>query len=386
MSLQSSAFNFQLLNYKSNPHLQDCQDIFNGVIVQYKGHLMEIVRCYLGIINDRLYSEIRILYNHQMYKLNITETTAYKTQFMKTYWMKAFGPEDPRVTVFNNELYLYFTMTNSQAQDPFRGMEMMKIEHVLQGNSTRQFLNVITDKPSQLEKNWLFFHNHTNLLVLYNLKPFSIGEMIDNQLQIRINRNYDCIDHIKEKGVIHFSSNAIRIQNHQKEEYMFIFSVIRTGDKFKQYLPFLGFFEANAPHRLLRISENVLDFNVNYDQFVYYSSMTVDSKVDLVANLHDRIIISGGIDDKKVFKLTSTLENILTIKTQQCHEPFSEWDYFKVQIQSNSSKLVNTPSIFDHFMETSTMLFIILVVIAILYGLIRISRILMNRQGYDKLT
>eukprot|EP00834_Sanchytrium_tribonematis_P002367 NODE_72_length_24857_cov_0.454399.p3 type:complete len:393 gc:universal NODE_72_length_24857_cov_0.454399:5320-4142(-) len=387
----------QIMDLRIHSGLQDCKQVFNGVFTQYKGKTLEIVRCYLGKVNHFDTSEIRLIYDNRLYKLNVKDTPEFIKwgQHQESIWFHFYGPEDPRITYFNHEMYLYFTMTNPKQAYPIRGMEMMKMDDILNGSSERHFINLknFNGKSTTLEKNWLFIYNSTNMLALYSLHPYVLGELKENTLINRIEREYDCLLDIitADDHKLHFSSNAIKINNNGSMEFMFVLNYMRDYPT-RQYHPYLAFVQAEKPYELLRISKNELKLNTKHKQFTIYSSITVKDKDDLFANENDILVLSGGIDDDHLFKVESRLEYYLDLPMTTCGRKHNEWAYFgypKVETTTQSADI--DPNKLKMNADESKLLeytvtipiWSILFVITLFLGLLIYSR--KKKYRYDKL-
>ena len=215
-------------------------------------------------------------------------------------------------------------MTNPHAKNPMRGLEFIKLSDAISGDSRGHFMQpeIFGKDANWVEKNWLFINNGTNILALYNLQPFILGEVIGDSLRARIKRDYKCMDGLNN---VHFSSNAIKINNHGRIEYMFVFNE-KTGNV--AYNTYFAFMETKAPFNLLRISKKRFELGLPADRFTFINSITILNKAELFADKGDTILLSGGIDDTKVFVEPFKMEFFLEIEMKSCIVENSEWAYF----------------------------------------------------------
>ena len=308
--------------------LQQCESFFNGVIPRIQFQEIIIVRC-METLNNRRRSSIKIILNQKVVSLNITETEEYiKWGGGGDGWWQYFGPEDPRIFEFNHELYLYYTMTNPHPRKPLRGLEYIKLIDAIANDSRGHFMqpNIFGSDPGSIEKNWLFFNNGTNILALYSLHPYILGEVIGDSFRARIKREYKCMNGLSH---VHFSSNAIKVNNHGTVEYMFVFNEkIEDSSHPLSYHPYLAFMQSEPPFDLLRITKGNFKIDIHSDRFQFINSLTVLGKSELFADKGDSILVSGGLDDSKVFAETFPIDHFLNLETKRCGMEYSEWDYF----------------------------------------------------------
>eukprot|EP00834_Sanchytrium_tribonematis_P001230 NODE_28_length_38599_cov_0.791792.p9 type:complete len:392 gc:universal NODE_28_length_38599_cov_0.791792:21740-22915(+) len=308
------------------PELQECIKIFNGVTVRYNKKDYLILRCKLD--GNIKITNIKLISPDKVATLNITETDAFKNwDGGKSYYKQFYGAEDPRIMQFQNEIYIYYTMNNPNPRKPVRSLGYMKLKDAISGSDIANFLtpSIFGQDPGEIEKNWLFISNETDILVLYNLKPYILADIRDNQLVAQIQRDYDCVRNFDR---VHFSSNAIEIDNNGKEEFMFVFNV-REYSNPTNYFPYVGFLEANAPFQLLRITNHPLKFISDAKKWSYVQGLTVKSQRQFNAFLNDTILFTGGVDDEKVFMGEAKLKDLMSMETKLCTFPSNEWNYFK---------------------------------------------------------
>ena len=308
------------------PGLESCQDMTNAIVLQDENSTTFITRCWIPLndfqksINPNAYfASIKIITEDSVISLNAQDTKEY-LDFNGNSQMEGggfhWGGEDARLFEHNNELYLYYCMTNPNPQKPYRSLEFLPFKDVLSRNNAPVRGNFITPKifeqPSNaIEKNWLFFSNGSNIKAVYSLSPFILGDILNNLLVATLQREYPCLSRFRN---IHFSSNAVTVNNHGYNELIFVFND-RT---FNKYSSFIGFIDANSPHHLLRISEMPFVIDLPHDKLVYSSSITVLNKKSLFAELNDSLIISGGVDDYLVFKQEVRVAELVKLKTIDC--------------------------------------------------------------------
>lgn len=312
------------------PGLKTCHNFFNGVFPKFGFKEIMLLRCVeeeKGVVK----SSIKIVMDKKAVKLNITETQEYLTwNGDGNFWYQFFGPEDPRIFEFNSRLYIYYTMTNPKRARPYRGIEFIKLEDAVAGSSRGTFLtpHIFNDGSTEVEKNWLFFNNGTNLLALYSLKPYVLAEVEGENLKARIRRDYQCLDPLQR---VHFSSNAIKINNYGNTEYLFVFNDKYESDNHpKEYFAYLGFMQSKPPFNLLRISKEPLKLKVNQKRFLFIESLTVLGKSELYADKDDIVLVSGGMDDESIFLEQIRVSALLNLETQKCGIDNAEFDYFQI--------------------------------------------------------
>ena len=223
-------------------------------------------------------------------------------------------------------------MTNPIGKMPLRSVEIIKLKDAFQGKGRGKFIDtrIFGNGKEIVEKNWVFFNNGTNLLALYSIKPFVLGELAENTMVARIKREYNCINRF---STAHLSSNALRINNKGQHEYIFIFNE-KHEDWHLTYDAYIGFMEVDTPHRLLRITKDKLDLGVPSDSFIYIDSITVKGKTNLFAERYDTLIVSGGVDDSAPFYKEFPVDFFLNLNTVECHAENNEMDFFLDSITS----------------------------------------------------
>ena len=317
------------INYSMYSGFEKCARVYNGVSAYFDKAPIYFLTCQdknepQGRITQK---SIEIIYKHA----SVTFKPKESDEFMSwdgngLRWIGHLGAEDPRVMEYNNELYMYYTMNNPYAERPVRGMNIIKISDAINGKEEGQFLHY---GNREMEKNWLFLNNGTQLLVLYDLFPYLIGEIAVDQFIPRIQRNYKCIETFKLEGGIHFASNAIKIDINGTSEYMFLFNYIRGAELKDRYITHIGFMQAEGDFEILRISAISLNIGLPYESFQYISSLAVKGRSTLNASKNDIIVIGGGLDDSQVFQSEVSLADLLKIPTIGCTAEYSNRRYFK---------------------------------------------------------
>ena len=320
--------------------LEECNTLYNAVFTVIDFHYVMIVRCNLFIGPDNNKSYIKFFFLNKISSFSVMESKEYLD--WNGNWLPrhgCIGAEDARIFEFKSKLYMYYTMSNPKARMPLRGIEYLPLKDAILGNRRGKYLEArIFDRNQEVvEKNWIFFSNETNLLALYSIKPFILGEIVENTLVARVQRDYICVNDFK---LAHLSSNAIMINNYGRKEYMFIFNEKREGEKFK-YHAHIGFMEIRSPHRLLRISKEEVHININATKYTYISSLTVKGKPSLQAGKHDTIIVSGGLDDTLPFYFEFSVDYFLNQPTVQCQAENNELEFFLDSL-SNQCETDNT--------------------------------------------
>ena len=313
----------------SLPGLDNCEDLINGVVTKFKSEEVIIARCWaklgptLATFNpEARLTSIKLLFKKKAITLYARDTKEYlewnagkQVGGLSSFW----GPEDPRVFEFKDELYIYYAMTNPHQELPYRGMEYIKFKDVVESNSDPQrgqFIkpNVFGREVQSAEKNWLFFSNSTNIMALYSLKPYILGLIEEDKFDAKIQYEFSCLSRFK---AIHFSSNAIKLNKiNGTSEYMFIFN---DRSSTSTYIPYLGFMEAQEPYHLTRISRLPLHINVNHSKLIYSQSLTVKNSSSLIANHSSIILLSGGVDDKLFFKQEYSPTDLVNLPTDHCY-------------------------------------------------------------------
>ena len=313
---QSNSWINKQLHYAIND-----STIFNAVFTQINDKGALIVRCKKGEVHSSIYI---FREDGKTDRLNIKDSDAFHSWNISTPLKNYLGPEDPRVFEWNGKLYLYYTMTNVRAQLPLRGIEYMPIDKKLTTRSRGIFLtpSISGSTSKAVEKNWVFFGNTTNttetLLSLYSLRPFIIGEVVQDTLKSRIHREYDCLQRFDR---IHLSSNALKVNDSGTVELMFLFNdkVCYRECKMPLFYSYIAFMDAESPFHLKRISKVPLRTkDENIKNFQYISSLTVAGKSALWANVDDTIVVSGGNDDSSVFLEPFKTSHILRLPTDSC--------------------------------------------------------------------
>ncbi len=324
-----------IIQLNENIHeLNGCRAIFNGAFITYSNTEYLIARCNLLNKYDKGISEFKLISPTGIRTLHITDSIAFKTWNVGSV-QNYLGPEDPRVFEHQNELYLYYSMSNPNRYYPMRSLEYIKIKDVLEltphtryNESQRTFLrpDIFGTTNYWVEKNWLFFSNTTSILAIYGLKPFIIGDVYKNDFTALFQRDYDCLSNLENT---HISSNAITISSDNKILNAFVFNEkIRENDRNDkpQYKSYMGYFEAYAPFRLLHIAP--LQLNINSSSFIYIENISILNKNKLHANENDTLIFTGGVDDSSIFYKELKVKTLLNMNKTTCQIKYNEMDYF----------------------------------------------------------
>eukprot|EP00834_Sanchytrium_tribonematis_P000819 NODE_16_length_49026_cov_1.035992.p14 type:complete len:279 gc:universal NODE_16_length_49026_cov_1.035992:17906-18742(+) len=266
----------EILDPKKDFDLKECHEIFNGVYREYKDHIQYILRC-KNEKDGKAHSEVKIIDNKNVYTYDALESAAFLKWDCcngKFPFHEFHGAEEPRLFYYKNEAYLYYSMNNPLAKDPIRGIEYIKYEDAMKNKQTATFLQPnIFGKTNEVEKNWIFFSNQTDILVYYSMNPWILGEVNQEKktFEAKISRNYDCVD---PKMSVHFSSNALPVNVDGREELLY-FVNYRPHPGQMEYVPGFAFMSATAPYELLRVSNDHLESSLKPQKLVYYNSITV---------------------------------------------------------------------------------------------------------------
>lgn len=95
----------------------------------------------------------------------------------KKYDTPIIGIEDVRIFPYKSEIYY---MGNSREYTDDGGVQIITGKMV----GDKMVDNKIIDGYTKCEKNWVFFENDDELLVVYNWHPFQVGNISDNKLVI----------------------------------------------------------------------------------------------------------------------------------------------------------------------------------------------------------
>eukprot|EP00834_Sanchytrium_tribonematis_P005769 NODE_373_length_8576_cov_0.988557.p3 type:complete len:409 gc:universal NODE_373_length_8576_cov_0.988557:8339-7113(-) len=270
--------------------------------------------------------------------LQVQQTEAFNEWYSSTFWQRYRGAEDPRIFQHQNELYLYYTNNNPQAQLPVRGIEIMKFRDALEGAADGLFLQPhfyehtnLFGGNTEIEKNWLLFSNESDILALYSLNPFIMGDLTLQNDRVALyntqfKRQYSCFKNIKDE--VHFSSNVITINYHGELQYLFVFNI---RNETVRYITHFAMMQNKAPFHLTRISKYPLKIDLDYNKFEFISGLNVRGKSELIANEGDVITLSGGIDDDVLFEADVFMEELLDMEMMTCESENREIKYFNLQ-------------------------------------------------------
>lgn len=156
-----------------------------------------------------------------------------------------FHVEDPRLFIFNDELYLSYT-------DGYQ-MGQAKINH-----ETREVIeSFYLDKKGlqQTEKNWIFFEHEGKLLCLYDIPKQRIFEM-NGADHTEIHRT--SYNHNWKYGIIRGGTPPIKYGDNYLSFFHSAKDVKYKGQDGKQYYMGAYLFEAKPPFRPLAITERPL--------------------------------------------------------------------------------------------------------------------------------
>ena len=329
------------------PGIEDCIVFMNAVFYKIDSEEAILVRCQERVGKEPK-SSIKIIIGSKVHTLNIQDTKEYLEWKDNGNWLAAFiGAEEPRLFAFQNEIYIYYTMTNPHATYPIRSLNYIKLQDAIDGKNNGQFLTpqINGKKQEPMEKNWMFLHTNKYMLAVYSLKPYILAEVEGDKLVEKIRRDYGCLNRFENT---HLSSNVLRVNNKGKEEFMFVFS--QKINHPKHYLSHLAFMESSAPFRLLRFSQDKIEISANATKFVYIASLTVKNKEVLHADPTDTILVSGGLDDDKMFLQEFEMQYFLDLPTQKCLVENKELDFMikytesEMQVNNIPVSLVDTTS------------------------------------------
>eukprot|EP00834_Sanchytrium_tribonematis_P007540 NODE_697_length_4659_cov_0.783991.p2 type:complete len:386 gc:universal NODE_697_length_4659_cov_0.783991:4120-2963(-) len=331
--MSPDSYAVQVYDFSNYDGIDECEVLFNGVVYKLNQEELLILRC-TCVENNKRRSVVKFLTRSfsQTYSSEMSqEFMGWDTNNTRDgQWKNFIGPEEARIFEFKDDIFLYYSMTNPLPQFPMRGIEIIKLKDALSQNyaksKSKTFLqtNVFGASP-KVEKNWVFIDNGTDLIVLYKMNPYILGDISNSTFNARIKRQYNCF-HPEDE--VHFSSNAIKIIQDNQPEYMVAFNNRPIEDSSK-YLSHLAFFQAEAPFELKRITRNTIDFGIEYNKLIYFDGITIQGKNELhTDSLDDVILLSGGIDDKNVFKIQIYLRDLMELPSKSCTAENGEWAYF----------------------------------------------------------
>eukprot|EP00834_Sanchytrium_tribonematis_P007288 NODE_639_length_5118_cov_0.568440.p1 type:complete len:376 gc:universal NODE_639_length_5118_cov_0.568440:3251-4378(+) len=346
----------KLLDIKSQyPNdFNECYAVFNAIFTKYQNQDLIILRCNQSPHNRY----IKFIYNHQISILNVnTSQEYYNWPEPVSGWHHYYGPEDPRLFEFNHEIYLYYTMNNPHQQYPVRGLEYIKLKDAINHKNNSHFItpHIFNAPVKEIEKNWLFIHNKTNIVILYSIHPYILGELNNNFLDAKIKREYSCF--INMNTEVHFSTNAIEIPQHKV--FLFIIN-IRGGSH--RYITHFTLMQNHPPFEIISISQQSIHMHLNDTKFQFINSLTLKNKDSLTADLEDILILSGGLDDKLIFESELSIKSVLQVPMQVCKVPYSEYDYFGYPEERNKLDEIN-----DHELQWIMSCAILLGVLLIIF-------------------
>lgn len=177
--------------------------------------------------------------------LNLHSDVRHVNNPLKNIAAPGWHVEDPRLFIFNDELYLNYT-------DGWQ-MALAKINPVILQAEESYYL----EKPDKklTEKNWTFFQHEEKLYCLYDLSKQEIFEMNGRQWERKYITPYQ---HEWKYGIIRGGTNPVRVGDRYLTFFHSAHPLRHKNRNGKQYFMGAILFEAKPPFKVVSISKEPL--------------------------------------------------------------------------------------------------------------------------------
>eukprot|EP00834_Sanchytrium_tribonematis_P005352 NODE_319_length_9908_cov_1.288001.p4 type:complete len:361 gc:universal NODE_319_length_9908_cov_1.288001:5653-4571(-) len=223
------------------------------------------------------------------------------------------GAEDVRPFMLNGIAYLAYTAPSGKMQTQYlRSIFIICLEDAKSNRDTAvEITNTMKFKRSN-EKHWAFINESgsESLFAIYQLEPFTVGEVIDSQLVFSYTKDYTCLEAYGTAS-INLATNAIKLKL-KRDLILLVYNVKDSG-----YDPFILFLESRHPFVPIMRSKYPLELRSHNGDFVYVNSIATESGL-LEAGPDDVLIFGAGIGDFETAFIRIKVSEILKIEYEQC--------------------------------------------------------------------
>ncbi len=158
---------------------------------------------------------------------------------------KGFHVEDPRLFVFNNQLFISYT----------DGYQMGQA--TINTETLQAYDSFYIDKPQKTnpEKNWIFFEHEAKLMSVYWTSPHTVFEMNGSKWENKYRENFK---HNWQWGEIRGGTSPMRVGDNYLSFFHSAIDISYKGNPGRQYFMGAYLFEAEPPFAPVAISKEPL--------------------------------------------------------------------------------------------------------------------------------